>query len=201
MTKIVSKNTTIPTKQTRIFSTAADLQTAVTIRVLQGESAMASDNLLLGTLELDAVPAPKGVPQIEVGVEIDASEILRVVAKDLGTGKKKEMSLSRWHALSGSTNTARRGSIAETPDASQSVTATAGTGPAAGRESGGPPEAEERRIYQERSEKVVASTPLQHNSREDWERVYHRDVRLAEGAAVPTSSKNFLRCGMTSMRR
>ena len=91
MTHVVDKNTTIPTKRTQVFSTAADFQTAVTIHVLQGERSMASDNVSLGNFNLVGIPpAPRGVPQVEVTFEIDASGILNVSAKDLGTGKEAE---------------------------------------------------------------------------------------------------------------
>jgi len=92
LTKIIDRNTTIPTKQTKIFSTAADMQTAVTIHVLQGERAMAKDNISLGSFNLEGIPpAPRGVPQIEVTFDINADGVLNVSAKDLGTGK--EMSI------------------------------------------------------------------------------------------------------------
>ena len=93
LTKIIDRNTTIPTKQTKIFSTAADMQTAVTIHVLQGERAMAKDNISLGSFNLEGIPpAPRGVPQIEVTFDINADGVLNVSAKDLGTGK--EMSIT-----------------------------------------------------------------------------------------------------------
>ena len=89
MTKIIDRNTTIPTKQTQTFSTAADMQTAVTIHVLQGERAMAKDNISLGRFDLTGIPpAPRGVPQIEVTFDINADGVLNVTAKDLGTGKQ-----------------------------------------------------------------------------------------------------------------
>ncbi|MFA5869853.1 MAG: molecular chaperone DnaK [Candidatus Bathyarchaeia archaeon] len=89
MTKILERNTTIPTKQTQTFSTAADMQTAVTIHVLQGERAMAKDNISLGRFDLTGIPpAPRGVPQIEVTFDINTDGVLNVGAKDLGTGKK-----------------------------------------------------------------------------------------------------------------
>jgi molecular chaperone DnaK len=92
LTKIIDRNTTIPTKQTKVFSTAADMQTAVTIHVLQGERAMAKDNISLGSFNLEGIPpAPRGVPQIEVTFDINADGVLNVSAKDLGTGK--EMSI------------------------------------------------------------------------------------------------------------
>ena len=89
LTKVLERNTTIPTKQTQTFSTAADMQTAVTIHVLQGERAMAKDNISLGRFDLTGIPpAPRGVPQIEVTFDINADGVLNVSAKDLGTGKK-----------------------------------------------------------------------------------------------------------------
>lgn len=88
-TKIIEKNSTIPTKQTKVFTTAQDMQTAVTIHVLQGERAMAKDNISLGSFNLTGIPpAPRGVPQIEVTFDINADGVLNVSAKDLGTGKE-----------------------------------------------------------------------------------------------------------------
>ncbi|MBN1682298.1 molecular chaperone DnaK [Candidatus Bathyarchaeota archaeon] len=95
MTKIIEKNATIPTKQTQVFSTAADMQTAVTIHVLQGERAMAKDNISLGRFDLTGIPpAPRGVPQIEVNFDINTDGVLNVSAKDLGTGKKMGITIS-----------------------------------------------------------------------------------------------------------
>jgi molecular chaperone DnaK len=91
-TKLIERNTTIPTKKTQIFSTAADNQTAVSIHVLQGERELASQNRTLGRFDLVGIPsAPRGVPQIEVTFDIDANGILHVSAKDLGTGKEQKI--------------------------------------------------------------------------------------------------------------
>ncbi|MGF1495541.1 MAG: molecular chaperone DnaK [Elainellaceae cyanobacterium] len=95
MTKIIPRNTTIPTKKSEVFSTAADGQTNVEIHVLQGEREMASDNKSLGTFRLDGIPpAPRGVPQIEVTFDIDANGILNVRASDKGTGKEQSISIT-----------------------------------------------------------------------------------------------------------
>jgi len=100
-TKLIERNTTIPTRKSQIFSTAADNQTAVTIRVLQGERQMANDNVELGRFDLIGIPAaPRGVPQIEVSFDIDANGIVHVGAKDLGTGKEQSMRISAPKKLS-----------------------------------------------------------------------------------------------------
>ncbi len=94
-TKLIERNTTIPTKKSQIFSTAADNQTAVDIRVMQGEREMAADNILLGQFQLSGIPAaPRGVPQIEVTFDIDANGIVNVSAKDLGTGKVQNITIT-----------------------------------------------------------------------------------------------------------
>jgi len=101
LTKVIDRNTTIPTKQTKIFSTAADMQTAVTIHVLQGERAMAKDNISLGSFNLEGIPpAPRGVPQIEVTFDINADGVLNVSAKDLGTGKEMSIKIQASTKLS-----------------------------------------------------------------------------------------------------
>ena len=95
MTKMIERNTTIPTRKTEIFSTASDSQTSVEIRVHQGERAMARDNRLLGVFQLIGIPpAPRGIPQIEVTFDIDANGILNVSAKDLGTGKEQKITIT-----------------------------------------------------------------------------------------------------------
>jgi molecular chaperone DnaK len=95
LTKLIEKNTTIPTKKSQIFSTAADNQPAVSIHVLQGERPMASDNRTLGRFELVGIPAaPRGLPQIEVTFDIDANGIVHVAAKDLGTGKEQSIKIT-----------------------------------------------------------------------------------------------------------
>ncbi len=100
-TKLIDKNTTIPTKKSQVFSTAEDNQPAVSIRVLQGEREMASDNKLLGNFELVGIaPAPRGVPQIEVTFDIDANGIVNVSAKDKGTGKEQKIQIQASGGLS-----------------------------------------------------------------------------------------------------
>ena len=101
MTKIIDRNTTIPTKKSQIFSTAADGQTQVEVNVLQGEREFARDNKQLGLFKLDGIaPAPRGIPQIEVTFDIDANGIVNVSAKDLGTGKQQQITISGSTALS-----------------------------------------------------------------------------------------------------
>ena len=101
MTKMISRNTTVPTKKTETYSTAVDGQTNVEIHVLQGEREMASDNKSLGTFRLDGIPpAPRGVPQIEVTFDIDANGILSVTAKDKGSGKEQSISITGASTLS-----------------------------------------------------------------------------------------------------
>jgi molecular chaperone DnaK len=91
-TKLIDRNTTIPTKKTQVFSTASDMQTAVDIHILQGERPMAKDNVELGKFTLVGIPpAPRGVPQVEVTFDIDANGILHVGAKDTATGKEQTM--------------------------------------------------------------------------------------------------------------
>jgi len=100
-TRLIERNTTVPTKKSQIFSTAADNQTAVTIRVLQGERKMADGNVELGRFDLIGIPpAPRGVPQVEVTFDIDANGIVHVNAKDLGTGKEQSIKISAPKKLS-----------------------------------------------------------------------------------------------------
>ena len=100
-TRLINRNTTIPTKKSQVFSTAADGQTAVTIHLLQGEREMASQNRTLGNFNLDGIPpAPRGVPQIEVTFDIDANGIVHVSAKDQGTGKEQHIQITSSSGLS-----------------------------------------------------------------------------------------------------
>jgi len=100
-TKLIEKNTTIPTKKSQVFSTADDNQPAVSIRVLQGEREMASDNKMLGNFELIGIaPAARGIPQIEVTFDIDANGIVSVSAKDKGTGKEQKIQIQASGGLS-----------------------------------------------------------------------------------------------------
>jgi molecular chaperone DnaK len=113
MTKLVEKNTTIPTERKQIFSTADDNQMAVTVKVYQGERQMAADNRLLGQFNLEGIPpAPRGMPQIEVKFDIDANGILNVSAKDLGTGKEQTVRIEQSSGLS-DTEIERMGKDAE----------------------------------------------------------------------------------------
>ncbi|MEG2788966.1 MAG: molecular chaperone DnaK [Romboutsia sp.] len=101
MTKIIERNTTIPTKKSQVFSTAADNQTAVDIHVLQGERSMSYDNSTLGRFQLTDIPAaPRGIPQVEVTFDIDANGIVHVTAKDLGTGKEQKVTITSGTNLS-----------------------------------------------------------------------------------------------------
>jgi molecular chaperone DnaK len=100
-TRLIDRNTTIPTKKSQVFSTAEDGQTAVTIRVFQGEREMAADNKILGQFDLVGIPpAPRGVPQVEVAFDIDANGIVNVTAKDKGTGKEQQIRIQASGGLS-----------------------------------------------------------------------------------------------------
>lgn len=100
-TRLIERNTTIPTKKSQIFTTAADSQTSVDIHVLQGEREMAADNTTLGRFQLEGIaPAPRGIPQIEVTFDIDANGIVNVSAKDLGTGKEQKITITASSNLS-----------------------------------------------------------------------------------------------------
>ena len=104
-TKLINRNTTIPTKKSQVFSTAADGQTQVEMKVHQGEREMARDNKLLGQFQLTGIPpAPRGVPQIEVTFDIDANGIVNVHARDKGTGKEQQIVIQSSGGLSKVTN-------------------------------------------------------------------------------------------------
>jgi molecular chaperone DnaK len=101
MTKLIDRNTTIPSRKSQVFSTAADNQSSVDIHVLQGEREMATDNKSLGRFELTGIPpAPRGIPQIEVTFDIDANGILNVTAKDMGSGKEQAIKITAKSGLS-----------------------------------------------------------------------------------------------------
>src|SRR5205085_12634035 len=101
MTKLIERNTTIPTRKSEVFSTAADNQTSVEIKVYPGEREMASANKLLGAFHLVGIPpAPRGIPQVEVTFDIDANGIMNVSAKDLGTGKEQKITITSSSGLS-----------------------------------------------------------------------------------------------------
>jgi molecular chaperone DnaK len=103
MTKLIDRNTTIPTKKSEVFSTAADNQSAVTVHVLQGERPMARDNKTLGKFNLEGIPpAPRGMPQIEVTFDIDANGIVNVSAVDKATGKEQKVTITSSGGLSDS---------------------------------------------------------------------------------------------------
>ena len=100
-TKLIERNTTIPSTKSQVFSTAADNQTSVEIHVLQGEREMANDNRTLGRFILEGIaPAPRGIPQVEVSFDIDANGILNVKAKDKGTGKEQKITITASSELS-----------------------------------------------------------------------------------------------------
>ena len=101
MEPIIERNTTIPVRKSKVFTTALDNQDMVRVKVLQGEREMADDNNCLGTLELHGLAAPRGIPEIEVAFEIDADGILRASAKDRATGRKQDLRIVPTSGLSG----------------------------------------------------------------------------------------------------
>ena len=133
MTKLVERNTTIPAERKQVFSTADDNQTAVTVRVFQGEREMAADNRLLGQFNLEGIPpAPRGMPQIEVKFDIDANGILNVSAKDLGTGKEQTVRIEQSSGLS-ETEIEKMRNDAESHADEDKKKRAAGRGPQRGR--------------------------------------------------------------------
>jgi molecular chaperone DnaK len=107
MTKLITRNTTVPTRKTQIFSTASDNQPAVSVHVLQGERELSKDNRTLGRFDLVGIPpAPRGVPQIEVTFDIDANGIVNVSAKDLGTGRQQQIAIKVASGISEAVNQA-----------------------------------------------------------------------------------------------
>ena len=132
-TKIIERNTTIPTRKSQVFSTAADNQTAVTIHVLQGEREMAGDNKTLGRFELFGIPpAPRGIPQVEVTFDIDANGIVHVAAKDLGTGQEQSIRITAPSGLS-KDEIEQPGQRGGTPRRGRPPQEGAGRGPQPGR--------------------------------------------------------------------
>ena len=135
-TRLIERNTTIPTKKSQVFSTAEDSQSAVTIRVFQGEREMAADNKMLGQFDLVGIPpAPRGVPQIEVTFDIDANGIVNVSAKDKGTGKEHQIRIQASGGLSDA-DIEKMVKDAEANAESRQEAARAGRSPQPGRSAG-----------------------------------------------------------------